>query len=342
MTFKLRRAQYEVVKEGMARVSQEMQLRLGGQKPRPEETLVFMSKRFLETDPEGKFPGREEKDNSIFTILYHVCPPCRQEGRSSATMITSDGPVEVPIEEVERVEAEAHQETIRPEDEVQPPPDGNGSGNSPRIDRPNSPAFLRRLKLRAGARCENPFCRRRVALQGDHLLERSKGGPTALWNEALLCVWCHGLRTQGLLEIRRNPLAGELEFIRHADKMEAGLKAELRELAKAPVVVVAAPPPASPNGTNGAGGGTASNGSNGSSAANPPPLRTGYATDEGLESIAGGLVGLGYKKRESKESRFKAREQLERQRERLTGENLLKTALQILHPRRSVLNEEPG
>ena len=51
---------------------------------------------------------------------------------------------------------------------------------------------------------------------------------------------------------------------------------------------------------------------------------------------------LGYKKRESKEALFKARELLERQKARLTGENLLKAAIQILHSRNSVLKEEPG
>ncbi|MGH9360584.1 MAG: HNH endonuclease, partial [Thermoanaerobaculia bacterium] len=197
LTFNLRRSEYEIVNQGMGRVSEEMQLGLGGLKPRPEEVLVFMSQRFLETEPEGKLQGRAEKEEPLFTILYHLCPPCR-EARRPAVMMTRDGPVEVPVEVVERVEAEARKETITPEEEELPPEGARPSG----IDRPNPPSLLRKLKLRSGGICENPFCGRRIALQGDHLLERSKGGPTSLANEAMFCVWCHGLRTQGLLEVR--------------------------------------------------------------------------------------------------------------------------------------------
>jgi hypothetical protein len=71
-------------------------------------------------------------------------------------------------------------------------------------------SFERRVRLRAGQRCE--YCRMPQAGQEatfhiDHVKPRRDGGPTILENLALACVSCSlrkGARTQG-----RDPLTGD-------------------------------------------------------------------------------------------------------------------------------------
>jgi hypothetical protein len=356
LRFKLRRSQSEIVLRGMQKVSEEIARSLNGVKPPPEETLVFMSRYFMETDPAGSPGARVDRDDPLSTILYHLCPPCREK-RGKAHLITRDGPVEVPVEEVERVEANARKVVISPEEEDperragDAGPNGNGSGNGngngdgnghgePRkIDPPNTAALLRKLRLRDGGTCQNPFCRRTVALQGAHLERRSEGGPTTLANEVLLCVWCHALEDQKLLEIRGNPLTS-LEFITPADTLNVGLREELRSLASAPLVTVpvnGGPVNGGPvNGTPGSG--TPANGGG------PGPragAEEGWGSDEGLARLAGGLEQLGHRRRESREAVRQAREALLAKGAALGAQSILRMALQILHPNRSA-GTEPG
>jgi hypothetical protein len=57
---------------------------------------------------------------------------------------------------------------------------------------PTVPPHLRRAVARRDRRCAFPGCRQRPqACQTHHLIARSRGGPTALWNLALLCPFHH-------------------------------------------------------------------------------------------------------------------------------------------------------
>ncbi|HEY1620825.1 MAG TPA: DUF222 domain-containing protein [Streptosporangiaceae bacterium] len=57
---------------------------------------------------------------------------------------------------------------------------------------PTVPPHLRRAVARRDRRCAFPGCRQRPqACQTHHLIPRSRGGPTALWNLALLCSFHH-------------------------------------------------------------------------------------------------------------------------------------------------------
>ncbi len=57
---------------------------------------------------------------------------------------------------------------------------------------PTVPPHLRRAVARRDRRCAFPGCRQRpAACQVHHLIPRSRGGPTALWNLVLLCPFHH-------------------------------------------------------------------------------------------------------------------------------------------------------
>ncbi len=57
---------------------------------------------------------------------------------------------------------------------------------------PTVPPHLRRAVARRDRRCAFPGCRQRPqACQVHHLIPRSHGGPTALWNLVLLCPFHH-------------------------------------------------------------------------------------------------------------------------------------------------------
>src|SRR5262249_7360711 len=157
-----------------------------GADPQPKDVLLFLCERMLQTDPEGTPVGRKEKNDSIFTVLYHSCPSCK-----AARVMTADGPVEVPREHLERVEGEAKEVSSVPGEEA--PATSPGLA----IDRPNTPALIRKVALRDGERCAVPFCGRR-RFHGHHIRARSEGGPTAVWNEVLLCTVHHALVHRGL------------------------------------------------------------------------------------------------------------------------------------------------
>ncbi len=57
---------------------------------------------------------------------------------------------------------------------------------------PTVPPHLRRAVARRDRRCAFPGCRQRpAACQTHHVIPRSRGGPTALWNLVLLCSFHH-------------------------------------------------------------------------------------------------------------------------------------------------------
>src|SRR5262249_20435606 len=150
--------------------------------------------------------GRSEREESIYTILYHVCPTCRK-----SHVLGCDGPVEVPSEVVERVEGDARKVSIDLTEEERRSEEvgkGGSAGDTAGAegeavpvfkDRPNTPRLRRQVLLRDGSTCANPLCRRRLGLMAHHIVFRSEGGPTEIQNETAVCVVCHALVHQGYL-----------------------------------------------------------------------------------------------------------------------------------------------
>jgi hypothetical protein len=247
VTFNLKPEEHAILEKALAKVSQEMGKSLGKERVKPHEALLFLAKRVLETDPPEGGPsetsppgesGRAELKTSPFTIVYQVCPDCR-----TAHVSTRDGPVEIPVEVVERVEGEARKVTIPPEEEAEPVPgeavlDAPGDGRGEvKKDKPNTPALTRRALLRAGNTCENPMCGRTLGLHCHHLIFRSKGGPTSLQNTACVCVWCHATVHLGYLKVWKDR-QGELHWEPRGDQLRRDFEAEAARISAVPVVQV--------------------------------------------------------------------------------------------------------
>jgi hypothetical protein len=269
--------------------------------------MVFMGLRMLQTDPEGHIPGRKESEAPLFTLL--LMSGLGGQGSTGsggaesggAVMMTRDGPVEVSPGFVESVARKARKVVIRPEDVEHPP----GTREPGSIDPPASPEMREKVLLRDGGVCQNPFCGRRLSLQAAHIHARSKGGPTVLGNLTTLCVWCHGLEDEGLVQIRGKP--PELEFTTPGDRLDAGLEDELRAAARAPLLVVAARP--------------------GGASTEPEPGSERDLADGDIANLAGGLVRLGWRRAEAREALRRARERLVLAGAALSPENLLAAAL---------------
>ena len=156
---------------------------LGVERLEPKDVLLYMTERFLETDPEGTPEGRRERSDSPYTILYHQCPQCRR-----SRLMTGDGPVEVSPSSVDRLGGDAAVDALAED-----------------IDRPNPKALARRVKLRDGNQCQNPGCgrshNRKGKLHAHHIHYRSHGGRTLPVNEVSVCTRCHALLHAGLLHV---------------------------------------------------------------------------------------------------------------------------------------------
>jgi len=227
-----RKEEHALVEAAFGKLAAELGESLGHDEVDSKAVLLFLAERVLETDSPTDLGGRVEREDSPYTILYHLCPDCR-----SARVATADGLVEIPAEVVERVEAEAQRVEIDPEEELA----GSTSRSSPVSakpvameerpvstedrDRPNPPQLTRKVLLRDGRVCSNPLCRRRTGLHAHHIQFRSHGGRTELWNEKIVCQICHSLLHQGLLEIEGDPLRG----VRFRPK---GAKSSLRDVAE--------------------------------------------------------------------------------------------------------------
>jgi hypothetical protein len=175
-------------------------------------------------------------ERSIYHILKRFCPGCRR-----AWIQTEDGPVEVPLEHVQRIEGEAEVVEIRPEEEV---PDRKEKQKAPPaakerpIDRPNTPALVKKVIHRDGLRCAVPFCTSSLSrdhLQGHHVIFRSEGGRTEIWNELSLCARHHALVHMGLIEVEEAP-GGGMAFIRKTDILQPTLDEDAKEVDSIPVV----------------------------------------------------------------------------------------------------------
>ena len=205
---------------------------------RPRDALVHLAQAVLEDGVPGDAASQSgearEGEPSIFTILYRTCPDCRL-----SHVATENGFVEVDPSVVDRVEGDAEKVRIAPEEEVAPADSNAEAGAEPDEpivkDHPNRRELIRKIRLRDGGCCGNPHCGRTCGLHGHHIRFRVDGGRTALYNEILLCRWCHRLVHQALLEIRGNVETG-LRFVTVADRMKLDLEDEESELASLPRV----------------------------------------------------------------------------------------------------------
>jgi hypothetical protein len=289
LTFEFSPQDHAVVERALEKVAAEMGRSLDGAKPSPEQALLFLMLRVLETDPEGSVSaGRAEKEHSPFTVVFHRCPDCLRSAVES-----TEGRVEVPVEEMDRVEASAEHVVVEDEapgasPEFQAPPDER--------DRPNTSALRRALFHREGGRCANPYCRCETGAEGHghHIRLRSAGGRTVLWNEVWLCLRCHALVHAGCLKLEGDSIHGVKWTTVAADLTRSVREAlgRLNGLGQVRVVEVA--------------------GQSGQSASPDCGLQTSVpdARSEAEADVVVGLVGLGW-------SHADAVRRLERARRRL-------------------------
>jgi hypothetical protein len=203
LMFDLAPQDHAVVERGLEKVAAEMGRSLDGAKPSPEQALLFLMLRVLETDPEGSITAdRVESEQSPFTVVFHRCPDCLR-----AAVEGAEGRVEVGPEAMDRIEGAAEHVIIEEE-----APESSTESQAPpgERDRSNTSALRRALFHREGGRCANPYCRCETGAEGHghHIRLRSAGGRTELWNEVWLCLRCHALVHAGCLKLEGDPIHG--------------------------------------------------------------------------------------------------------------------------------------
>ncbi len=220
--------EHERMKLAFQRLAEEMAERLGTHWLSRKEVFLYLLEMVLDgagfqAGAEGAGSGRPSH-----TILYHVCPGCRD-----ARLVTAEGSTRVPIEVVERIEGEAERVELAPEEEVElePLPEGE-------IDPPSSANLARKVVLRDGQTCANPHCGRQSNLHAHHIRWRSRGGRTAAFNEITVCKTCHSLIHAGLLEVSGNPLDG-LRWTTALDRTPVRFERRQNRVAEVPIYVAA-------------------------------------------------------------------------------------------------------
>jgi hypothetical protein len=217
--FELTPQEHEVVSKAFAKLASELGSSLGavpdarrrGDAARQHQVdaktaFLFLAERVLGSDAPSEALGeRIERKDSPYTVLYHQCPGCRRSALS-----TAHGLVEIEAEVVDRVAGEAESVVISPDEERRD--EVSAPVPAAERDRPNTPQLARKVFLRDGRSCSNPYCRRTLGLHAHHIEFRVHGGRTVLANEVLICSTCHALVHQGLLRLEGNPLDG-LSFV---------------------------------------------------------------------------------------------------------------------------------
>ncbi|MCI0670846.1 MAG: HNH endonuclease, partial [Myxococcaceae bacterium] len=218
LVVRLTRSEHERMLHGLARVAPELSQRLGGEEVEMKDVLLYLAEWLLATEPAARALQRRPRAEPAETILYHRCPQCKR-----AVIHTPEGLVEITGEEIERIEGRARVEVLETVDEgtglagkattsgeeamtgrgattgdeARSSPGGDGSEA---LDPPTPPALRRKLLLRDGARCSNPYCQN-PADHCHHIVFRSRGGRTVPENEAATCSTCHALIHAGLLSV---------------------------------------------------------------------------------------------------------------------------------------------
>jgi hypothetical protein len=223
LTFELAPQDHAVVERGLEKVAAEMGRSLDGARPSPEQAILYLMLRVLETDPESDpqgsaTAGRVQREHSPFTVVFHRCPDCRR-----AAVESSEGRVEVSAEAMDRVEGSAEQVVWR-------------------VDSRQS--TVREAETPAAGRQPPAASRFETGAEGHghHIRLRSAGGPTELWNEVWLCLRCHALVHAGCLKLEGDPIHG-LKWTTLAADLTRSVRESLGrmcELARACVVEVAA------------------------------------------------------------------------------------------------------
>ncbi len=208
LVFELKPEEQDLASKALEEAAREMGERLQGAEVELKDAFLFLARRFLKDrlDEDAAAGSAVNPETSLYTILYHKCPECRR-----ASLPTPDGPVAIEAEVVERVEGDARRVVLE-DSEPSPEVDGDGAAAEEEqpaaLDRPNPPLLVRQVHLRDGRACSNPGCDRKHGLHAHHIVERARGGATAIYNEVLVCSTCHALLHAGLLRLQGSPSGG--------------------------------------------------------------------------------------------------------------------------------------
>ncbi len=228
-------SEHAVMEAAIEKIAREMCESLDDKIPDPKAALLYLFHRVLKTDPAGSITaGREERQKSPFAVVFHRCPSCL-----AAAVETEAGRVEVDQETIAQIEQSAELVQIT---EALP----TGKPELAAIDRPNTPRIRFEVCLRDGGRCSNPHCRRDVGADGHchHIQFRSEGGRTDIFNETLLCRYCHASVHAGALVISGDPVRG-LEWSVVCSDLTRSVRADLERVVKQASVRVVEVPVAS-------------------------------------------------------------------------------------------------
>lgn len=187
--------------------------------------LTLLARSFLERPTDQKKMSKEK----AFQVVYHRCTDCNR-----TWLETDEGPQGVPTQKV--VEREHLAEVIRLPHGVIEDEEGPSNKNAPgksdatpskneqerrerqsdpcgtstpetqpvppkQRDKPNNSLIRRQILSRDGLRCAVPGCSNRGRLFAHHVRWKSHGGRTQLVNEVSVCLRCHGLIHEGLLQV---------------------------------------------------------------------------------------------------------------------------------------------
>jgi hypothetical protein len=188
--FRLTLEEMEILRQALELIASEMKKAENGKRPTPEQILLYLAKLVLESDLALKSEKGSAKCRSIWQIIYQLCPKCLE-----SHVHTKDGLVEVPRENVQKIEGEAEKVVIEPHDlmkgEVLPPGTVNDAAVPAEIERK---AFARHRNCCA-------ICGRRGDLHLHHIIFRSKGGGNELLNIAPCLPACPASVHAGVVEV---------------------------------------------------------------------------------------------------------------------------------------------
>jgi hypothetical protein len=208
---------------------------------------VIMKDGPMEVPPEVIERAEAEADKVVISPEEELGPAATLEARARAPRALEDATGAARAAEPSSEEAQPEAESTLLEAEGDRPgaegtvPNPDGTVPKSERDKPNTPALTRRILLRDNNICANTFCGRRAGLTAHHIVFRSRGGKTAIYNEISLCRICHALAHTGLLRITSTEV-GEVRFEPRADKCRLDLAALREKVAGAPLVAVAVSP----------------------------------------------------------------------------------------------------
>ena len=283
LSFDLDRETHELARKALEAKAEAMRGTRGDEdwRPTPEEVVMAIFEESLARELEGMKGEEGKKRRSIFEILYRVCPECR-----AGHIHTEDGLVEASPERLALIETVARKVEIGFDEELV-----RGVALSREEAERDIPEEVRAKVLalygHACAHCGRSL----VDLQIHHIIFYSEGGPHAVWNLLSACARCHGAVHAGTLEVYRDSL-GELHWRSRADRLTKVLEPEIEELASIPAVAVVRVE-AAPEAVAAAG----------------PIVPTALAPgrERPAERVLGGLMTLGYSRREAQAMLWKAR-----------------------------------